>query len=152
MLGVYPLNIADFAAVEAMAQALAQEGAFDQLYNVAGYFHLGQHRNTGNSALARPIRYQCHGHGACAKSLYPAMIAAKRGGHIVNVFGGGLFACLGTVPGASNLPCAASEVLRFDLAPQGIHVSLVCPGAVDTGWYAPFISLAQIVNTRTCNA
>jgi short-subunit dehydrogenase len=64
------------------------------------------------------------------------MVAAGRGGHIVNV---------SSAAGLIGIPWHAaysaskfglrgiSEVLRFDLRPRGIGVSLVCPGAVDTG-------------------
>src|SRR3546814_9729733 len=66
----------------------------------------------------------------------PPMIAAGRGGHLVNV---------SSAAGLFGLPWHAaysaskfglrgiSEVLRFDLARHGIGVSLVCPGGVDTG-------------------
>jgi short-subunit dehydrogenase len=64
------------------------------------------------------------------------MVAAGRGGHLVNV---------SSAAGLFGLPwhapyCATkfglrgiSEVLRFDLRRHDIGVSLVCPGAVDTG-------------------
>jgi short-subunit dehydrogenase len=66
----------------------------------------------------------------------PAMVAAGNGGHLVNV---------SSAAGLVALPWHAaysaskfglrgvSEVLRFDLRPHGIGVSLVCPGGVDTG-------------------
>ena len=71
------------------------------------------------------------------KQLFaPAVIAAGRGGHLVNV---------SSAAGLLGLPWHApysatkfglrgiSEVLRFDLRRHDIGVSLVCPGAVDTG-------------------
>src|SRR5205807_5559833 len=70
------------------------------------------------------------------ESFLPAMIAAGRGGHLVNV---------SSAAGILGLPWHApysatkfglrgiSEVLRFDLRRHDIGVSLVCPGAVDTG-------------------
>ncbi|WP_344293018.1 SDR family NAD(P)-dependent oxidoreductase, partial [Streptomyces synnematoformans] len=69
------------------------------------------------------------------EAFVPPMIAASRGGHLVNV---------SSAAGLLGLPWHAaysagkfglrgvSEVLRFDLRRHGIGVSLVCPGAVDT--------------------
>jgi short-subunit dehydrogenase len=68
-------------------------------------------------------------------SFLPAMIAARSGGHLVNV---------SSAAGLIGLPWHAaysaskfglrgvSEVLRFDLREHGIGVSLVCPGGVRT--------------------
>jgi NAD(P)-dependent dehydrogenase (short-subunit alcohol dehydrogenase family) len=70
------------------------------------------------------------------ESFVPAMIAAGRGGHVVNVSSAaGLFG----LPWHARYSAAKfglrglSEVLRFDLRRHDIGVSLVCPGAVDTG-------------------
>jgi NAD(P)-dependent dehydrogenase (short-subunit alcohol dehydrogenase family) len=77
----------------------------------------------------------------------PAMIAAGRGGHIVNV---------SSAAGLFGLPWHAaysaskfglrgvSEVLRFDLRRHGIGVSLVCPGAVKT----PLVGTVEIVGAN----
>src|SRR5690606_33694808 len=70
------------------------------------------------------------------ETFVPEMIRGGGGGHLVNV---------SSAAGLLGLPWHAaysaskfglrgiSEVLRFDLARHGIGVSLVCPGAVDTG-------------------
>src|SRR5699024_4711527 len=70
------------------------------------------------------------------RAFLPAMIKRGRGGHVVNVSSAaGLFglpwhaAYSATKFGVRGI----SEVLRFDLRHHGIGVSLVCPGAVDTG-------------------
>jgi NAD(P)-dependent dehydrogenase (short-subunit alcohol dehydrogenase family) len=63
------------------------------------------------------------------------MIRERRGGHLVNVS-----SAAGLVGLPWHAPYSASkfglrgvsEVLRFDLRPYGIGVSLVCPGGVDT--------------------
>jgi short-subunit dehydrogenase len=74
----------------------------------------------------------------------PPMIAAGRGGHVVNV---------SSAAGLFGLPWHAaysaskfglrgvSEVLRFDLRRHGIGVSLVCPGGVRT----PLVETVDIV-------
>jgi NAD(P)-dependent dehydrogenase (short-subunit alcohol dehydrogenase family) len=70
------------------------------------------------------------------ESFLPPMIAAGRGGHLVNVSSAaGLFGLPWHAPySAAKFGLRGiSEVLRFDLRRHGIRVSLVCPGAVDTG-------------------
>jgi short-subunit dehydrogenase len=65
------------------------------------------------------------------RAAAPHLIAAR--GHIVNI--GSLAAkaasrFLGTYP-ASKFPLAAySQQLRLELAPEGVHVLLVCPGPI----------------------
>jgi short-subunit dehydrogenase len=77
------------------------------------------------------------------ESFVPQMIAARRGGHVVNV---------SSAAGIVALPWHAaysaskyglrglSEVLRFDLARHRIAVSVVVPGAVKT----PLVNTVEI--------
>src|SRR5258708_35168776 len=77
------------------------------------------------------------------ETFLPAMVAAGRGGHLVNV---------SSVAGLVALPWHAaysaskyglrglSEVLRFDLARHRIGVSVVAPGAVKT----PLVNTVEI--------
>jgi short-subunit dehydrogenase len=72
------------------------------------------------------------------------MIAAGRGGHVVNVASvAGLFGLPWHGPySASKFGLrGVSEVLRFDLRKHRIGVSLVCPGAVKT----PLVDTVEIV-------
>ena len=78
------------------------------------------------------------------EAFVPPMMEAGRGGHLVNV---------SSAAGLLGLPWHAaysaakfgirgvSEVLRFDLEPHGIGVTLVCPGGVDT----PLVGTVEIV-------
>jgi NAD(P)-dependent dehydrogenase (short-subunit alcohol dehydrogenase family) len=77
------------------------------------------------------------------ESFLPPMVAARRGGHLVNV---------SSAAGLIGLPWHAaysaskfglrglSEVLRFDLARHRIGVSVVVPGAVNT----PLVNTVEI--------
>jgi NAD(P)-dependent dehydrogenase (short-subunit alcohol dehydrogenase family) len=70
------------------------------------------------------------------ESFVPPMIEAGRGGQIVNVSSAAGIIALPWHAGYSASKFGlrgVSEVLRFDLARHRIGVSLVCPGAVDTG-------------------
>jgi NAD(P)-dependent dehydrogenase (short-subunit alcohol dehydrogenase family) len=77
-------------------------------------------------------------------AFVPPMIAAGRGGHVVNVASA---AALFGLPWHAAYSASkfglrgVSEVLRFDLARHRIGVSLVCPGAVRT----PLVGSAVIV-------
>jgi short-subunit dehydrogenase len=77
-------------------------------------------------------------------AFVPPMIEARRGGHVVNVSSAaGLFGLPIHAPySAAKFGLrGVSEVLRFDLEPYRIGVTLVCPGAVKT----PLIGTVDIV-------
>jgi short-subunit dehydrogenase len=84
------------------------------------------------------------------ETFVPPMIAAGRGGHLVNVASAAALVALPwhAAYSASKFGLrGVSEVLRFDLRRNGIGVSLVCPGAVAT----PLTDTVRIagVDTRT---
>ncbi|MFZ0141627.1 MAG: SDR family NAD(P)-dependent oxidoreductase, partial [Aeromicrobium sp.] len=77
-------------------------------------------------------------------AFVPPMIEARRGGHVVNVSSAaGLFGLPIHAPySAAKFGLrGVSEVLRFDLEPHRIGVTLVCPGAVDT----PMVGSVEMV-------
>ena len=79
-----------------------------------------------------------HGTYLGIRAAVPRMIAAGRGGHVVNTASmAGLIAPAGlTAYAASKYAVVGlSEALRAELAPQGIGVSVLCPGAVSTNFY-----------------
>lgn len=131
------LNIADFEAVRALAQRLqAEHGAMDILMNIAGVSAWGAPEALEHGVWRQMIEVNLMGPIHVLESFLPAMVAAGNGGHIVNV---------ASAAGLFGLPWHAaysaskfglrgvSEVLRFDLRRHRIGVSLVCPGAVNTG-------------------
>lgn len=131
------LDIADYDAVRAFADDIHREhGSMDMLMNIAGISTWGTIENLEIEHWKQLVDINLMGPVHVLKSFVPAMIAAGNGGHIVNVSSAaGLFALpwhaaySATKFGLRGI----SEVLRMDLAPHNIHVSLVCPGAVDTG-------------------
>lgn len=137
------LDIADYAAVRAFADdILGEHGSPDVLMNIAGISTWGTLEHLAIEHWRQLVDINLMGPVHVLQSFVPAMIAAGRGGHIVNVSSAaGLFplpwhaAYSATKFGLRGI----SEVLRMDLAHHGIGVSLVCPGAVDTG-------LVQTVN------
>lgn len=132
------LDIAEYAQVRAFSEnAHAVAGtSMDVVMNVAGIAIWGAVQNLEHRHWANIIDVNLMGPIHIVECFVPAMIAARRGGHIVNV---------SSAAGLIGMPWHAaysaskfgvrgvSEVLRFDLRKHGIGVSLVCPGGVDTG-------------------
>ena len=130
-------DISDFEAVRDLAQRLTDEhGAMDVVMNIAGISTWGTVQGLENSHWRDLVEVNLMGPIHVLETLVPPMIAARRGGHVVNV---------SSAAGLIGMPWHAaysatkfglrgvSEVLRFDLYRHRIGVSLVCPGGVDTG-------------------
>jgi NAD(P)-dependent dehydrogenase (short-subunit alcohol dehydrogenase family) len=129
-------DITDLAAIRALAEDVhAQGGSVDVVMNVAGISAWGTVDRLEHRHWQSMIDVNLMGPIHVIESFVPAMIAAGRGGHIVNV---------SSAAGLLGLPWHAaysaskfglrgvSEVLRFDLRPHRVGVSLVCPGGVAT--------------------
>jgi NAD(P)-dependent dehydrogenase (short-subunit alcohol dehydrogenase family) len=130
------LDISDHAAVVRMAEEIhAVHGSLDVVMNVAGISIWGAVENLQHEQWRRLVDVNLMGPVHVIECFVPPMIAAGRGGHLVNVSSAaGLFglpwhaAYSATKFGLRGI----SEVLRFDLRRHGIDVHLVCPGGVDT--------------------
>ena len=133
----HALDISDQEAVGTMAAEVHSTlGSVDVVMNVAGIAVWGTVDRLSHDQWRRVVEVNLMGPIHVIESFIPAMIAAGRGGHLVNV---------SSAAGILGLPWHApysaskfglrgiSEVLRFDLRRHDIGVSLVCPGAVDTG-------------------
>lgn len=130
------LDIASVEAVQAFAADIHdQHGSLDVVMNIAGISVWGTVDRLTHEHWRKVIEINLMGPIHVMECFLPAMIAAGRGGHLVNV---------SSAAGLFGLPWHAaysaskfglrgiSEVLRFDLARHGIGVSLVCPGGVNT--------------------
>src|SRR5436853_134112 len=130
------LDISDHAAVAAMADEIhAAYGSVDIVMNIAGIAIWGTVDTLSHDQWRRVVDVNLMGPIHVVECFLPPMIAAGRGGHLVNV---------SSAAGLFGLPWHAaysaskfglrgvSEVLRFDLRPHRIGVSLVCPGGVRT--------------------
>lgn len=131
------LDIADIDAVRDFAEAIARDhGSMDVVMNIAGISVWGTIDALEHKHWRKVIEINLMGPIHVIECFVPPMMAAKRGGHLVNV---------SSAAGLFGLPWHAaysaskfglrgiSEVLRFDLEHHGIGVSLVCPGGVRTG-------------------
>ncbi len=139
------VDLLDHEAVVAYAAEVhALASSMDVVMNVAGISTWGKIEQLEHEHWRRTIDIDLIGPISVLECFVPPMIAAGRGGHVVNV---------ASVAGLFGLPWHApysaakfglrgvSEVLRFDLREHRIGVSLVCPGAVKT----PLVDTVEIV-------
>ncbi|MGA9375696.1 MAG: SDR family oxidoreductase, partial [Mycobacterium sp.] len=131
------LDISDFDAVSAFgADIQSAHGAMDIVMNIAGISAWGTVSTLTHEHWKSMVDVNLMGPIHVIETFLPPMVAAGRGGHLVNV---------SSAAGIVALPWHAaysaskyglrglSEVLRFDLARHRIGVSVVVPGAVKTG-------------------
>ncbi|MCL2734909.1 MAG: SDR family oxidoreductase [Actinomycetia bacterium] len=132
-----PLDVSDVDAVLALAKDVhAEHGPADVVMNIAGIATWGAVELLAHEQWRRTIDVNLMGPIHLIEAFTPEMITGGRGGHLVNVS-----SAAGLVGLPWHAPYSASkfglrgvsEVLRFDLRRQRIGVTLVCPGAVNTG-------------------
>ena len=127
-------DITDRDATQRLAQAV--DGPLDVVMNIAGVSTWGPVGVLRPEDWRRNVEINLMGPIHVIDAFVPPMVEAGRGGHLVNVASA---AALLGLPWHAAYSAGkfglrgVSEVLRFDLRRHGIGVSLVCPGAVDTG-------------------
>lgn len=130
------LDVSQYEDVAAFAADVhAQLGSVDVVMNVAGISAWGTVETMPHEQWRQLVEVNLMGPIHVIQHFVPAMIAAGRGGYLVNVSSSaGLLAFpWHAAYSASKFGLrGVSEVLRFDLARHGIGVSLVVPGAVRT--------------------
>jgi len=131
------VDIADYDDVAAFAADIHERHEpMDVVMNIAGVSAWGTVDKLTHQQWRKMVDINLMGPIHVIESFLPQMVAARRGGHLVNV---------SSAAGIVALPWHAaysaskyglrgvSEVLRFDLARYKIGVSVVVPGAVKTG-------------------
>jgi len=138
------LDISDYDDVAAFAADIhASHPSMDLVLNIAGVSAWGTVDQLTHEQWSKMVAINLMGPIHVIETFVPAMVAAGRGGHLVNV---------SSAAGLVALPWHAaysaskfglrglSEVLRFDLARHRIGVSVVVPGAVKT----PLVKTVEI--------
>jgi NAD(P)-dependent dehydrogenase (short-subunit alcohol dehydrogenase family) len=138
------LDIANYDDVASFAADVhANHHSMDLVMNIAGVSAWGTVDRLTHEQWTKMVAINLMGPIHVIESFVPPMVAARRGGHLVNV---------SSAAGLIGLPWHAaysaskfglrglSEVLRFDLARYRIGVSVVVPGAVDT----PLVNSVEI--------
>ena len=126
-------------AREAVAQAVARFGAIDVLVNNAGYGHLGYFEETTDADIQAQYATNVFGLFNVTRAVLPAMRAARKG-HVFNLSSVAGYRGIET----GSLYCSSkfavegfSEALAGELAPFGIHVTIVEPGPFRTDFLTP---------------
>ncbi|WP_055494001.1 SDR family oxidoreductase [Streptomyces sp. TP-A0356] len=129
-------DVADERAMEKLAEKVAAEyGVVDVLVNNAGIGLSGSFFDTTAEDWRKVLDVNLWGviHGC---RLFGKQMAERgQGGHIVNTASAAAYLPSRALPAYSTSKAAVlmlSECLRAELAPQGIGVSAICPGLVDT--------------------
>lgn len=138
------LDIADYDDVASFAADIhSRHPSMDVVMNIAGVSAWGTVDQLTHEQWSKMVAVNLLGPIHVIETFVPPMLAARRGGHLVNV---------SSAAGLIALPWHAaysaskyglrglSEVLRFDLARHRIVVSVAVPGAVRT----PLINTVEI--------
>jgi short-subunit dehydrogenase len=125
--------------VEELAQkAIAHFGGVNALVNNVGYGQMGALELIPHSAAQRQMQVNLLSPLALTRALIPTMRDAG-GGKIINVssLGGRIAFPFGGLYSASKFALEAlSDVLRMELEPFNIQVSVIEPGPVSTNFFA----------------
>jgi NAD(P)-dependent dehydrogenase (short-subunit alcohol dehydrogenase family) len=138
------LDVSDYDEVAAFAADIhARHPSMDVVLNIAGVAAWGTVDQLTHAQWSKMVAINLMGPIHVIETFVPPMVAAGRGGRLVNV---------SSAAGLVALPWHAaysaskfglrglSEVLRFDLARHRIGVSVVVPGAVKT----PLVNTVEI--------
>lgn len=124
------------ASVEALADRVAHDfGGLDLLFNNAGVYLGGPMRRATEDDWRFIMDVNLDGAFRVGQTFVERLVAQGRGGYVVNTASVGGFLSFG--PGvayaASKYAVVAySEAMRVELEPEGIGVSTLCPGPIDT--------------------
>ncbi len=134
-----PTDVTDRASVDALAEAAYREfGAAHLLCNNAGVLVVSPIEEMMAQDLEWMLRVNLYGVLNGVQAFLPRMRAQEGEKHIVNTAsmsglvagrGGGL---LGGYVASKFAVVGLTESLRLELVPEGIEVSLFCPGATET--------------------
>jgi len=129
-------DVTDPASLSAAAeQVLARFGRIDVVCNNAGVLVHGPLADSTTRDWEWLVSVNLLGVAHGIRIFVPHLRAHGEGGHIVNtasVVGLSGLAGLGIYSATKHAVVALSEVLREELAPEGIGVSVLCPGGVKT--------------------
>jgi NAD(P)-dependent dehydrogenase (short-subunit alcohol dehydrogenase family) len=133
----FEVDVADPEAMEDFAKKVQHElGVPDVVVNNAGIGMSGPFLDHSADDWRRVLDVNLWGviHGS---RLFAAQMAERgQGGHIVNTASAAAFTPSRSLPAYATSKAAVlmlSECLRADLAGQGIGVTAICPGVVNTG-------------------
>ncbi len=131
----------------AIDSALRRFGAIDVLVNNAGFSVVGAVEETSEEELRATMEPMFFGAVSLTRAVLPHMRERKRGTIVQITSVGGLIAAPGFGPycAAKHALEAISEALAAEVAPLGVRVLIVEPGAFRTGLFgAAFRTMPEI--------
>jgi NAD(P)-dependent dehydrogenase (short-subunit alcohol dehydrogenase family) len=132
-----PLDLTDDASIVAAVERIrAERGRIDVLLNNAGYGSYGAVEDVPIAEGRRQFEVNLFGLARLIQLVTP-MMRARRAGTILNVssMGGKIWEPLGAWYHATKFALEGfSDCLRMELAPFGIDVVVIEPGAINTEW------------------
>ncbi|HKH87160.1 MAG TPA: SDR family oxidoreductase [Nitrososphaera sp.] len=134
---VTKLDVTDDFSVQKAIQSIAEKegGRIDLLVNNAGYTQLGAAEDLSSEEIQAQFNTNVFGIFRTIREVVPIMRGQTAGGNIINI---------GSANGFFGVPCASAYVatkfalegltqsLRYELAPFGIKVTIIEPGAIST--------------------
>lgn len=126
----------DESMTAAVAQILDEQGRIDVLVNNAGYGSYGALEDVPLAEARRQFDVNVFGLARLTQLVLPSMRERRRG-TIVNIssIGGRIYEPLGAWYHATKFAVEGlSDSLRVELAPHGIRVVVIRPGAIKTEW------------------
>ncbi len=131
------LDVAEEARVpEVVRAAVERFGRIDVLVNNAGYGQLGFFETLAPEQIEAQYRTNVFGLYNVTRAVLP-QLRAQRSGHILNISSVGGVVGFGGAPAYTSSKFAIegfSEDMAIDLAPFGIHVTIVEPGFFRTNF------------------
>jgi short-subunit dehydrogenase len=135
----YPCDVAKIQDVRAMAKAYREEiGVPDVLINNAGYAVYYTFEQTSSEEIHRLFNVNLVGAALVTREFLPDMIRAG-GGHIVmmaSIAGRIPMTPCGVYSSSKHGLVALSELLQIETARSNIRFHVVCPGRVETNFFA----------------
>lgn len=129
-------DVRDGASIHALARAATSEfGGVDLVFNNAGVYLGGEMRDVTEDDWRFVLDVNLDGVFRVGQTFSRLLREQGRGGHIVHTasVGGFIPHAGGLAYGVSKFGVVAySESQRADLEPEGIGVSTLCPGPIDT--------------------
>ncbi|OBK01550.1 SDR family oxidoreductase [Mycobacterium sp. 1245852.3] len=133
---VYQVDVSDEAAMNALAAQVRNEhGVVDILVNNAGIGMAGRFLETSSANWEDIMGVNVRGVISGSRAFGAQMVERGEGGTIINVASAAAFLPSKTMVAYSTTKAAVlalSESLRADFADEGIGVTAVCPGFVNT--------------------
>lgn len=130
-----PADVSDYEQVREVVRGLLEQGWMpDYLFNFAGIAHPGYFQELSIDIFRRTMEVNYFGTLHTAKVIAPLMMA-RRQGHIINTSSvAGLVGVFGySAYGASKFAVKGfSDVLRSEMHPYGVRVSVLFPPDTDT--------------------